>query len=269
MNSLQFFNFIKTAIGNIDFANHNSEPDRIFEHILGISFNKSILTNILIIESHKKQVFNIIEKRKTGMPLSYIFGYEYFYGYKFIVDDSTLIPRHDSEILVSEAIKLCKSGDKVLDLCCGSGCLGLAIAKNIDIDLTLFDLNKNALKIAEKNAKLLDIKANIVCGDVFEISLDIIENADIIISNPPYISQQKYDNLEKQVIQFEPKMALTDNFDGLSFYKSILKSCNLATKKPRFLLFEIDSNQANDVPGIKVIKDLAGRDRVIVVDFYI
>jgi release factor glutamine methyltransferase len=138
------------------------------------------------------------------------------------------------------------------------------------------DFNKQTLNIAKQNIDNLKIDATILYQDVLNVkkTATLIQNTDIVISNPPYISQIEYDNLESQVINYEPKMALTDCFDGLNFYKSILESCNLAIKKPRFLLFEIGSSQSKDICKLtnyktKVIKDLAGRDRVIIVDFYI
>ena len=153
MNQFEFITFIKNQIKDIPFVNMNSEPERIFEYILKKSFNELLLTNIKIDDKYKNNVTDILTLRRSGMPLAYIFGYEYFFNYKFIVNQHTLIPRHDSEILVQKAIELSKNGDKLLDLCCGSGCLGISIAKNINLsELILLDINENALNVAKQNS---------------------------------------------------------------------------------------------------------------------
>ncbi len=275
MNQFEFITFIKNQIKDIPFVNMNSEPERIFEYILKKSFNELLLTNIKIDDKYKNNVTDILTLRRSGMPLAYIFGYEYFFNYKFIVNQHTLIPRHDSEILVQKAIELSKNGDKLLDLCCGSGCLGISIAKNVNLsELILLDINENALNVAKQNSINLNIKSDIIQNDVFNVNFiaKLIENVDIMVSNPPYISKIEYNLLEPQVKDFEPKIALTDNGNGLAFYEAIFKAIQIADKKPKFLFLEIGCNQSNQIINIfnekyQIIKDFANRDRVCILFF--
>ncbi len=273
MLATKFIHFINQQIQTIGFANHQDEAQKIFEHITGLKINQALFSNK---EFDEIEANKIIAQRKSGIPLAYILGYQYFFGYKFLVNKHVLIPRCDSEILVHNAIINCKGGERVLDLGTGSGCLGISIAKNIELSkLVLVDIDNNALEISAKNANYLQVKADFLQQDMLNIknNVEIIENCDILISNPPYIDKKTFNNLERQVKDYEPQKALTDGNNGLLFYKAIINSILLCQNKPRLILLEIGFNQATNVLKIagllnnyssNIIDDMGGRNRVLI-----
>ena len=213
---------------------------------------------------------DIIKQRSTGMPLAYILNEKYFFGLPFYVDQRVLIPRYDTEIIVDEAINIIKEKKikKVLDMCCGSGCIGLTIAKNTDAEVFLSDISEGATEVAQKNADALECtRVSILKSDLFE---NISGRFDMIVSNPPYVTEEEYRELDAGVKDFEPATAL---LGALEFYKKISSEAKQYLNDGGYLLFEIGCFQAADVMnildynGFKNIsckKDLAQRDRVIV-----
>lgn len=223
------------------------------------------------------QLYNSnIEKVKNGYPLQYITNNQEFMKLNFYVDDNVLIPQPDTEILVEEVIKICKTQYeektiKVLDLCTGSGAIAIAIKRYVDnVEITATDISNNALKVANKNANLNDVDIKFVTSNMFE---KINDKYDIIVSNPPYIERETLNILPKDV-QSEPLIALDGGVDGLSFYREISKNAYKYLKKDGYLALEIGYNQKNSVidilekenkyKDIKGIKDLENNDRVII-----
>ena len=228
-------------------------------------------------EELKEDIVNIfkenIEVLNTGIPIQYITNKQEFMGLDFYVDSNVLIPQPDTEILVEEVINNCKKDVKILDLCTGSGAIGVSIAKNIrGSKVTMSDILDKALEIAKKNAKSNEVidKCNFVLSDMFE---NVQEKFDAIVSNPPYIQTKVIKTLDKEV-QNEPKLALDGGEDGLKFYRVIAENAYKYLNKDGILALEIGYDQKDKV--VKLLdreekyteiyskKDLAGNDRIIV-----
>ncbi len=224
-----------------------------------------------------------IYKLCNGHPVQYITNKQEFMGLEFYVDENVLIPQPDTEILVEKVINICKNlcnNIRILDLCTGSGAIGIAIAKNIDnSEITLSDISNNALKIANKNRKTLvgtddsvcpQNKIQIIQSDLFE---KIKTKFDIIVSNPPYIKTEVIKTLDKEV-QNEPKLALDGGEDGLNIYRRIINEAYKFLNPNGYLCLEIGYDQKKEViklikdtrkyKEVYSIKDLAGNDRVII-----
>lgn len=214
---------------------------------------------------------NVLDKRAEHIPLQYITGEQDFMGLPFHVNDAVLIPRQDTETLVEEALKVIRPGMKVLDMCTGSGCILISILKNIvDVEGFGYDISKQAINVAKENAKLNGVTATFERSDLFD---NVTDKFDVIVSNPPYIPTDVIPGLMPEVAMYEPIGALDGRDDGLHFYRRIVKECKEYLKPEGVLMFEIGHDQGEAVSGlmaeagfqgVKVIKDLAGNDRVVV-----
>lgn len=224
------------------------------------------------VDSIYNDFLEIIEKRKQNYPLQYIFGKWEFYGLELFVDESALIPRFETEILVDEIVKLDCKKDKILDIGCGSGAISLALADNLKKSYVYgIDINKEAIKLSNKNKEKLNLK-NV---DFFES--DIFSNVDekhfdIIVSNPPYIDDAEMKTLEKE-LSFEPQNALYGGQDGLFFYREIIINSLDYLSEKGVLAFEIGYNQMEIISnllienGFEILiakKDFAGFDRILI-----
>lgn len=211
-----------------------------------------------------------LKRRVNKEPFAYIVGEKEFMKLKFFVNKNVLVPREDTEVLVLEAIKQCKR--KILDLCTGSGCIAISLAKYMqDIEIDASDISSRTLGVAKKNAELNGTKVNFIKSDLFE---NINEKYDMIVSNPPYIRTSDIKSLQKEVLK-EPKRALDGGEDGLYFYDKILSEAKDYLIDDGVILFEIGFDQADDVTKlakkysykkIRKIKDLNGNDRVLVIE---
>lgn len=214
-----------------------------------------------------------IDKRAAHIPLQHIIGKAYFYGYEFEVNGDVLVPRQDTEILVGEVMKVARSGDYILDMCTGSGCIGITIAKKFpEVKVLGIDVSEKALAVAEKNKHNLEAdNIDFMLSDLFEkLNQDI--TFDIIVSNPPYIPTKVIDGLQDEVRLHDPILALDGSEDGLKYYRNISSEASMYLEPDGWLCFEIGAEQALDVSdimeregfrNITVIKDLAGLDRVV------
>lgn len=216
----------------------------------------------------KSKVDDILQHISEGKPLNKIFGYEYFYGEKFFIDENVLAPRCDTECVVECVLRNIKAGDSVLDLCTGSGCIGIMLAKNVDINLTMSDYSDKALNIANKNLQYHKITAKLVKSNMFD---DLSEKYDLIVSNPPYIETESIKTLDVSVREFDPLMALDGGVDGLDFYRIICDEFENYLKPNGVLVLEIGYNQAKAICelfsrfDVKIYKDYGGHDRVAVI----
>ena len=215
-----------------------------------------------------------VEERSHGKPIAYLVGEKEFMGFRFKVTEETLIPRPDTEILVAEAIEQISQHDykDILDLCSGSGAIGLSIAKILEFtNVTLSDINKGALLVSEENGELLEVSDRLtyIESDLFQ---EIHGKFDLITCNPPYINLKDYTELSKNVKDFEPEMALYGGVSGLDFYEKISKESKNHLTDEGMIIFEIGYDQSQEVEKmlknnnfkkIKTLKDLSGRDRVI------
>ena len=215
---------------------------------------------------------------QTKAPLQHLLGYWYFMGEKFIVSENTLIPREETEFLVNCAIekinKINKDTLQVLDIGTGSGCIACMIAKNApQAEVLGVDVSSDALQVALENAQKLDLIKKVVFrkSDLFS-ALREGEKFDVVVSNPPYISEDDYKNLDSTVRDFEPKSALLAKENGLEFYKKIIKQAAKYVNYGGYIAFECGMGQAREIcillerNGFQVsdvIKDLAGIERVV------
>ena len=212
----------------------------------------------------------LVNMRCTRMPLQYITGKAYFMGLEFVVTPAVLIPRFDTEVLVEEAIKYIDADSVVLDMCTGSGCIAVSIAALSKAKVVGADISLEALEIAKENANLNKI------SDISFIQSDMFQNVtgtyDVIISNPPYIPTNDVLELMPEVKEYEPVIALDGREDGLHFYRILAEQAVNYLNPDGLLIMEIGYNQAEDVKnllannnfiGTRVIKDLAGHDRVV------
>lgn len=223
------------------------------------------------LEDEQWSVFeNLIRKRTERIPLQYITGEQEFMGLLFHVNSNVLIPRQDTETLVEEALKIVRPGMKVLDLCTGSGCILISILKNVTaVEGFGYDISKQALLVAKENARDIGVAATFERSDLFD---SITDTFDVIVSNPPYIRTSEIATLMPEVAQFEPIGALDGMEDGLHFYRRIVAESADYLNENGYLLFEIGCDQGEQVADmmkaagfsdVKVVKDLARNDRVV------
>lgn len=227
----------------------------------------------------ENKYLDYIEKRSKGYPFHYLFKEKGFLDFDLYVDEGVLIPRPETEHLVNKAIEIINKfykdeKVKVIDLCSGSGVIGISIAKNIENSCVLgLDLEDRAIEISNINKNRLGLEnIEFIKSDLFSEIEDKDITVDIIISNPPYIKTEELDSLQKDVKLYEPKIALDGGEDGLIFYREISKkSINFFNKKG-VLMYEIGYNQGEDVKEIliennfydvEILKDIQGHDRVV------
>lgn len=210
-----------------------------------------------------------VKRRAAREPLQYITGTQEFMGISFLVSPSVLIPRQDTERLVELALPHC-TGARVLDLCTGSGCILLSLAKLGGLKSGIgTDLSVDALSIAEKNAERLGVSVRFLVSDLFE---NVEGTFDVIVSNPPYIRTGEIIKLMPEVRDFEPRIALDGDLDGLCFYRRIVSDVGAYLRKGGRIFLEIGYDQAREVCSmlkkngfgeITVKQDYAGLDRVV------
>lgn len=235
-------------------------------------------------EENIKIYFELIEKRNLGYPIQYIIKKQEFMGLEFYVSEGVLVPRQDTETLIENLIEeskkkqfLVKEQIEILDLGTGSGAITLALAHYLkNSKVKSVDISEDALKIAKQNAKNfeLDNRVEFIKASMLE-KIDEIEGDkfDIIVSNPPYIPKKDIEALQTEVSVYEPRIALDGGEDGLDFYRHIVENAYRFMKEISILAFEIGHNQGDDLKEmiektgeyeeVKVIKDLAGHDRVV------
>ena len=188
-----------------------------------------------------------------GEPLAYILGQWEFYGLKLFINKNVLIPRDDTcavtDLAISQALLL-DNDPRILDLCTGSGCIGLAIASRIkDARVTLADISRDALAVAKKNTAANHLSARVSCvqSNALEKPSPFLGKFDLIVSNPPYITAEEMLHLPKSVADFEPHLALHGGEDGLDFYRGIVENYTESLKPGGYLCFEFGMGQGDAV----------------------
>ena len=228
----------------------------------------------LIKQKYPNQLTKITKKIQKDYPVQYLIGDVDFYDCYIKVDKRVLIPRFETELFVDKLIqKLKKQNEKlkIIDLGTGSGCIAIAIKKNINSEVTAIDKSKKALTNAYYNAKLNNVKINFFHQKIENVNLT---NYDVIISNPPYVA--KNEKVDK-AIKYEPKKAIFAKNHGLYYYQKIIKKISKLPTKPKLLAFEIGMNQAKDIKKIAkellknynltVEKDYTNKDRYVFITF--
>lgn len=213
----------------------------------------------------------VVKRRSTGEPLAYILEERWFMGLRFWVTPAVLIPRQDTELLAELAIERIRSRQlsEVLDLCTGSGCLAICLAHYTGAQVVASDISEEALAVAQKNARLHGANIRFVASDLFQ---KIPGRFSLITANPPYIREDEYAGLMREVRDFEPDLALLAGKDGLDFYRRLAREAGAHLLPGGELLLEIGCTQGQAVSSllkeagfsqIEVYPDLAGKERVV------
>lgn len=248
----------------------------LLEYITGMDRTAYILNGSKSVPEDIAERYDaVIDRRSSHIPLQHITGQAWFYGRSFNVNSDVLVPRQDTEVLVSEALKVINAKDSVLDMCTGSGCIIITLALEKKLGRALgADISEAALKVASDNREKLGADdVTFVKSNIFsDINVNDEELFDVIVSNPPYIATGEIETLTEEVRIHDPYIALDGLEDGLHFYREITQQSLNYIKSGGWLLYEIGCTQAHDVSdimseygysNIKVIKDLAGLDRVV------
>ncbi len=251
-----------------------SDAEWIYSLVLNIPRSQLEDKERVVKPSEAKKVEEIVQKRLTGRPLWYVIGDTEFYGCKIKVDERALIPRPETEILAEHAIKTVEEGDKVLDLCTGSGCIAIAIAKNCAgkrVQVTASDVSDAAIMLAKENANYNSVDITFIQSDLFS---KIHGRFNLIVCNPPYIKTSEIPALQREVRDWEPRIALDGGEDGLDFYRRLAREISRYIAKGGMLMLEVGEGQAEEVLKLfekrdyaMVVKDYQGVDRILKIAF--
>ena len=250
--------------------NPHYDARELFVRIGGLSLTELLTSDA---SCNDAKLTAAIERRKNREPLQYIIGNIDFYRENYTVSPDCLIPRQDTEILVDFAVRSIPPGEKFLDLCTGSGCIAVSTLKNTEDTVAVaVDISEKALALARLNAEKNGVseRVSFVLGDALSFSPNGKFYA--ILSNPPYVDEAVYNQLEPE-IYFEPKIAFTADDSGLEFYKKILLEYKESLDPRGFFAFEIGFDQGASLVSLakehemmcEIIKDYSGNDRVAVI----
>ena len=247
----------------------------LLEHVCGTSLQTLLLDGERPVTDNEAELYRRLLKRRCSRePLAYILGKWDFMGLEFGVSSDVLIPEQDTENLVEEVMREVCDGDRILDLCTGSGCILLSLLNYSNGSTGVgTDLSEGAIAIAKENALKLGLseRCDWKAGDLFE-AVDPGEKFDIIVSNPPYIRSETIGELAPEVRIHEPRMALDGGDDGLYFYKRIIPEAADYLRTGGMLFLEIGYDQAEQVGAlmkdagyyeVRTIKDYGGNDRIV------
>lgn len=275
-----------------DIADATRDCKILYCYMMDIPFSKIILEYQEVLQDRLcDKYFELIDRRSNGEPVQYIMGSQEFMGLEFIVNENVLIPRQDTETLVEDALEIINTGTlrgedmdirrkewDILDLCTGSGAIGVSLARIANkVNVTCSDISEGAIKVAKENAQKHGVAKSVKFeqGDLFKPFSKHFrkQKFDMIISNPPYIKSSVIPTLQKEVCEHEPLSALDGGESGLDFYERIVSGVGSHLRKSGVLLLEIGHDQGEAVSGllsrngeftsIRVLKDLANRDRIV------
>lgn len=275
-----------------DIADAARDCKILYCYMMDIPFSKIILEYQNMLQDRLcEKYFELIDRRSSGEPVQYIMESQEFMGLEFIVNENVLIPRQDTETLVEDALEIINTGTlrgedmdvkrkewDILDLCTGSGAIGVSLARIANkVNVTCSDISEGAIKVAKENAQKHGVAKSVKFeqGDLFKPFSKHFrkQKFDMIISNPPYIKSSVIPTLQKEVCEHEPLSALDGGESGLDFYEKIVSGVGSHLRKGGVLLLEIGHDQGEAVSGllsrngdftsIRVLKDLANRDRIV------
>ncbi len=256
--------------------------EMLLSHVLGLK-RIELYTHhdTEVAKSDLEKLHALVKRAGLNEPVAYLVGKTEFYSIEIEVSKDCLIPRPETELLVQRAIEFLRTRDgiqSVCDLCTGSGCIAVAIAKNFPkADIIATDISDQALKIANRNVEKYNLQERIklLSGDLFDPVIPQLDTGkfDLIISNPPYVSEIEYEKLDKNVKEYEPRIALFAGEDGLDIYKRIIEKADKYLKPKAALLFEIGYSQGSSVRSllektqcfsdITIEKDFNDNDRIV------
>lgn len=228
-------------------------------------------------ENEQNKYREYLKRRSTFEPAQYIIGTVEFYGLEFKVSPAVLIPRAETEILVEAVINSVNKEDKlnIMDIGSGSGNISIAVAVNLpNAYVTGIEISESAIKIAEENLKKYDCdqRVSFLNYDILNVNRDEFSDIDIIVSNPPYVSKNDYGKIQKEILNYEPDIAVTDFQDGFKFYRKIISLSEQVLKPNGKLFLEIAQDQSktineimkeNNFKDISIVQDYQKIDRVI------
>lgn len=256
---------------DLEYTDPIYETRRILSFLLNKDLSYLVAHDSELLDSTlEERYFEILDKRKNGMPIQYILGEEDFYGRSFKVLKDVLIPRQDTEISVETLLKIIKNNkiNNMLEIGCGTGIVSISVDLETKIDVTAVDISKRAIENSIINKEKLGSRIKIMKSDLFT---NIKESFDLIYSNPPYIKSDEIEKLQVEVRKHEPRLALDGGEDGLHFYRKIIKKAPKYLNDRGYLVFEIGHDEGKDICAlmedkfdVEVIKDLSKLDRVVV-----
>lgn len=248
------------------------EAEWIFSLLLNIPKSAVNTEEHILKVSQSKEILKVADERLTGRPLWYVMGDADFCGYKIKVDERVLIPRPETEELARQVVSAAEEGDNILDLCTGSGAVAIAVYKELEksrrkVSVTASDISESALALAKENAEANDAEINFVQSDLFA---RIRGRYNIIVSNPPYIPTGDIEGLQREVKDFEPRLALDGGADGLDYYRRIAEEAGKYLVRGGVLVMEVGMGEAEDVVKLfkycdyaMILKDMQGVDRFV------
>lgn len=257
----------KTLFEKEGIVDADADVEWIISRVTGRPRSSILPYDELSVQNYGK-IMDYVKARASGKPLAYVLGDTDFYGITIKCDHRALIPRPETEELVKAVLDTDVSDKACLDLCCGSGCIGVALKKLGNGRVTLSDVSEDALSLAKENAAANGVEAEFIKSDLFE---NIDGTFDVIVSNPPYIKSEDMKTLQKEVRDFEPHLALDGGKDGLDFYRIIAEKAPAYLNDNGLLALEVGVDEAEEVRtlleenfDVEIKKDLAGIDRIVI-----
>lgn len=248
----------------------------VLESVSGLKKHDLLSGNdILLTPETINKLTNICQELKTGKPVQYVLGETTFYGCKIKVNNHTMIPRQETEELADMIVKENRNfKGRILDICTGSGCIAIALAKNIPgAKITALDISEEALSVARENAKLNHADVSFILADILNPDLIVADSSDIIVSNPPYVMESEKKYMHINVLNFEPHSAIfVPDSDPLVYYKAIISFAEKQLNPAGWLWFEINEAMGPEIAGllqkagyvgINILRDINGKDRFI------
>lgn len=277
MGSKDCYNFILNKITTVI---NDNESESITKLILNDCYN---ITNLDIVKNtdinlnlndFEEKINNIVERLKKNEPIQYILGSVKFLNCNLKVKKNVFIPRPETEEIVYNILKYDLNNKNILDICSGSGCISVSIAKNtLNSNVYGIDINNEAIELSKENAKINNVNVNYILKDIFLINNDDFKDIkfDVIISNPPYVCKNEINEMKKNVLDYEPLHAIfVENDDNLIFYKQIKLIVNKFLNKDGMIFLEINERFGDDILNLfsdlkfkrlSINKDINGKDR--------
>ena len=270
MDSVQALRVYTQRLRALGVEDAQAEARHALSALLGVEIHALFVQNPVLTEDICAQMERLVRRRAEGEPLAYILGERWFMGLRFFVDARVLIPRLDTELLAERAIQAVRARGaeaRALDLCTGSGCVAVSVAKYAPCRMHASDVSAEALAVAGRNARTHGVEVALHEADLTE---GIVGPFDVVTANPPYVAEEEYAGLQREVRR-EPRLALVAEEQGLAMYRRLARTVGRVLAPGAVLLMEIGAGQGADVASlfecngydVAVHRDLAGRDRVV------